>query len=686
MRNYLLLCCGVGAAAVFAACSGGKGSSSEGSGGSGGASSGAGGKGGGEIITVGAGGNTPGGLVVKPPMITLDVKNPGPALKQAFKAYDGNTAINATWTLDAAGFGTIDATGTFTTSGQRGGVLHVIAAAGGKSAEALVTVDLEVTVNPGMLGPTTITALDGGGNADAAYRWLYPYDNTLWPRGLKPPVLQFAGTAGDGYLVEITEPHLKFKGYYGASSPSRVPFQQSDWDVITKSAAANDSVDVKVTKTSGGQVTGPLKESWTIAQGSLKGSVYYNTYDPIQGQGGMYNGQGAIMRVPVGSDVVLFKREDGRCTVCHSLSARGNVMVAAVDLSDYGGAFDVTQPMAPLIGPKQQAMLYAFGGLSPQGDVLVTGNGDYNSGPSALYDAKTGSQLFDMQGKLGIQAFRPAFSPDGKKLVFTKYEPGKVSNNFVGTTVTIADYDANTHTLSNPVDVFTDPDGLVPAYAIITPDGESVILDRGTEPQAETRNNAKSDLWSIDIASKQATKLAAASGYDKAGNLYLPYGMNEAQLNFEPTMLPVTAGGFFWVVFTSRRNYGNFITSPDPYQWGSSMTPARKKLWVTPVDAHAKPGQDSSHPSIYLDGQDLVTANMRGFWSLDPCRADGMTCETGDECCGGACRQQPDGSFTCGPVMGCAQESEMCKTSGDCCNPSDQCIAGYCATIAPPPK
>ena len=58
--------------------------------------------------------------------------------------------------------------------------------------------------------------------------------------------------------------------------------------------------------------------------------------------------------------------------------------------------------------------------------------------------------------------------------------------------------------------------------------------------------------------------------------------------------MPLAVGGYYWVVFTSRRAYGNTVApgraatsmqydvpSQDP--WGSNAGPSpRKKLWVAP--------------------------------------------------------------------------------------------------------
>ena len=158
-------------------------------------------------------------------------------------------------------------------------------------------------------------------------------------------------------------------------------------------------------------------------------------------------------------------------------------------------------------------------------------------------------------------------------------------------------------------------------------------------------------------------------------------------MNFEPTILPVAAGGYFWVVFTSRREYGNTITDPNAYEYQPAK---RKKLWVAAIDIAPKAGVDPSHPAFYLPGQELGAGNMRGFWVLDPCKQNGIDCASGDECCQGFCRQvnQSDGavSYQCvPPPNGCSHEYESCKTSADCCasNPPMLCIDGHCAIPTP---
>jgi hypothetical protein len=132
--------------------------------------------------------------------------------------------------------------------------------------------------------------------------------------------------------------------------------------------------------------------------------------------------------------------------------------------------------------------------------------------------------------------------------------------------------------------------------------------------------------------------------------------------------------------------YGN-VAAGDPYSNGNGSAPITKKLWVAAIDINPTPGKDPSHPAFYLPGQELDAGNLRGFWVVDPCKANGNSCDTGDECCNGFCRQDPDGgALTCTdkPPQGCAQEFEKCTIDGDCCgNPTLKCINGFCSKSSP---
>jgi hypothetical protein len=109
------------------------------------------------------------------------------------------------------------------------------------------------------------------------------------------------------------------------------------------------------------------------------------------------------------------------------------------------------------------------------------------------------------------------------------------------------------------------------------------------------------------------------------------------------------------------------------------------KLWVAAIDLPTSggefptaPGGDPSHPAFYLDGQELSADNLRGFWVLPPCMANGSTCATGDQCCGGYCEMA---ACTATPPS-CSNEFDLCTTAADCCMTTNLCINGRCAQPA----
>jgi hypothetical protein len=189
-----------------AGCGGSPSGHGNGNGGGGGGSDGGG-------TTVLGGGNGPDGgpaatnnglVTVLPANATLLVT--GPTATQAFTAtLKGNsTPSPAQWFVDDPTLGSIDSSGLFTASALSGGIVNVTAQVGNQLGSAPLTLKLQITENPGGVDPGTQSGLTAGGTADPAFRWLYPYDQTVFPRGLTGPTLQWDGTAPDALLVRVT--------------------------------------------------------------------------------------------------------------------------------------------------------------------------------------------------------------------------------------------------------------------------------------------------------------------------------------------------------------------------------------------------------------------------------------------------------------------------------------------------
>ncbi len=318
----------------------------------------------------------------------------------------------------------------------------------------------------------------------------------------------------------------------------------------------------------------------------------------------------------------------------------------------------------------------------------------------------------------------PAFSPDGTHVAFNFFRGTVDGGAGDQTSLAIMDFATATKEFTNQRVLVTPNIGHA-YWPSFLPTSKGVIFEvetyyngrdlAGTRSQCDVPSKAQggdggiqsdnpchgegthAQLWWVDLATQIATPLDMLNGIS-GGASYLPAhptysGGNgdDTTMNYEPTVNPVPSGGYAWVVFTSRRLYGNVATiNPywsDPRFEDISSTPTTKKLWVAAIDLNPTPGTDPSHPAFYLPAQELLAGNARGFWVVDPCQKDGTSCVTGDECCGGYCRPGTDGGLTCTATQpSCSEQYEKCTTSADCCGQSIgiTCINGLCSQSAPP--
>jgi hypothetical protein len=528
--------------------------------------------------------------------------------------------------------------------------------------------------NPGGVDTGTIGQLLGGGNGDPAFAWLYPYDKTVFPRGLLPPTMQFAGTQPTAMYVHITCASLDYKGYFKPSSSNfALALPGPAWTAITNAASGpQDPLKVEITKVAGGVVAGPITEYWPVAQGSLRGTIYYETY------GSQLAGAVGLMEIQPGAATPKVIKT-GCGNVCHTASADGSTLVASQTLLS-SAAYDLKNNIATIQTATDER--YTYGALTPDGSLLMSAT-HYRTWipgtPSKLYDTKSGS-VIPALGWDGVikNGGTTAFSPDGKQIAFVHEDKDS------GHTIAKMDFQSGNNTFSGLVDLASDP-GYMLGWPAYTPDGKWVVFQKGTPPSGgapfETDGGAHADLFFVDIATKTVARLDAVDGYSSSSGTqsYLP--ANDPDLSFAPTVLPEAVGGYFWVVFTSHRAYGNTYPSMAGVGGTADML---GQLWVAAIDLSPTAGKDASHPAFYLDGQEQTADNLRGFWVLPPCEPQGGPCTTGDQCCDGFCRPAGDGGpLECVPPPGgCSNEFEKCNTAADCCDPNYQCINGKCAQPA----
>jgi hypothetical protein len=700
-----------------------------------------------------SGGLLSGPLTITPANQTLKVTIGSAAPTLHYQAQVGKVTVSASWSIDRGEIGTLGtASGEFTAGETVGGTAHVTATYGKETATTTVTVFLHFIENGGPAiadagadadtgagaeagsnaggnggvggngpgGPVSTTiqkVLQGTPTADSTIGWLYPYDHTVWPQGILAPLLQWNAGAYDfdAVYIHISEAAFDYKGYYASTATPFInePVSEAAWTAMAYSNGG-EPVTVSLVFASGGKAIGPITETWNMALGTLEGTVYYNSYGTnlVTNYCCTFDNKSfgaATLAIHGGStNPVLVAGSNTECRVCHSVAAGGSTLVTEdgpsepyVASSAYVLKSDTEIPMEPANGT------FGWPALYPDGTFLFSNSSPIlggNESPSGLYTVPGGTAIaatgLTQDGGPGIGAACPVFSPDGKHVAF----------NFWGGTgadqksLAWMDFSQPRSAFSGLFTLYTPSSG-TSVWPSFLPTNDAVVFEletvnngrdfagtRSTCDGSGTCSNTgtEGELWWVDEKTKTPTRLDRANGLN-----YLPTGpnnhMTDWELNYEPTVNPVASGGYAWVVFTSRRLYGNIATvNPywsDPRYHDISVTPTTKKLWVAAIDLNAPPGTDPSHPAFYLPGQELLAGNSRGYWVVNPCLANGASCITGDQCCGGYCRAGDGGGLTCGSIpMGCSTEYEKCSTASDCCGASSgiQCIDNICSVPAPP--
>ena len=545
--------------------------------------------------TTGAGetGMQDGILVVEPADSQVILEN-GIAPPQQLTAKLNGQMVDANWSSEATFLGAVNDDGLVSVTGDYGGKIYVEAEFNGLKAMAVVNVFLKKELVLGDFPQADKDLLDGAVNPDPAAVLAYPYDTMVYPKGLPAPELMWNGTApGDKYLVHLSGELLDLKYYTLAEPPSRFMPDQATWTQMSETVSGG-KVKMQLKRLSGGVATLVTDDDWTISSQPLIGSVYY-----------WANSLGRVLRINPGAlapeDFLAAGGQDG-CSTCHSVSANGKTLILGGDIQVSNWDLASNTMRMELVGTTGKPIRdWAMAAISADGAVVVENGEAMLPGPPGahpgMWDAVTGQPI--PSGLDGILLNMPAFSANNKKLVYVDH-----------TTLALSafDYDQAARQVSNPIELVP-PGGDASLNGItfpsVMPDGSWAVYHRGAYPGCLDTRNGPGHLY---LASTEMpgveTRLANAEG-----DVY-PFvaGDRDRHWNYEPTFAPRTSGGYAWVVFTSRRTYGNKLVG---------TTAEVKQLWMMAIDENPQPGVDPSHPAIWMPGQDPNTLNMRGFWALE---------------------------------------------------------------------
>ncbi|MFO0590158.1 MAG: hypothetical protein U0441_21630 [Polyangiaceae bacterium] len=641
---------------VPAACGGGAGSSS-GGGGSGTSTAGSAGDGAGFI---GGSGGQSEVLTITPESAEIVVTN-GVGNTVDFDLLSNGTSVNAKWTIDKGSVVTIDADGIVTAVGDKGGEVQVTAQYGSQSRTAILTVKIVNETNPGGVPDGDIGVLKGPTDPNEGVVWLYPYDKTVFPKGIYPPQLMWDGAqAGDEYYIRYQTKYVDIGILTKVDPPSRFLLDEATWRTVTESGKGED-VHLTIARLVPGQpkATLAVDNTWKIASGSLRGFVYYWS-----------NSLGRVLRIDPGKgsapeDFLAAAGVNQNCSTCHTVSADGLTLVIGGDVPTSTFNLLTNTPSLQLGNIGKAVRNWAMPAVSPDGKVLIENNAPLPGPPGGsdgMWNPQTGEHLIGT-GLDGVFLDMPAFAPSGTSIA-------AVDHNTHGLIKYAFDPATNMATApTNLIDPGADGSLNAICFPSVAPaaDGTWVTYHRGVYPSSLDTRNGPGDLYLANMDTPGTEiRLRAANGDDYP----YPVGDRDRHYNYEPTFAPQEAGGYHWVVFTSRRTYGNLLTGGKE---------AVKQLWIAAIDLNPKAGEDPSHPAFWIPGQD-ANLNMRGFWAQKNCIVAGQACMNDSDCCGGVCQN----GMCLGQPGECSDEGGSCTIDADCCNyPSDTCINGTCGTDIP---
>src|ERR1700722_13209280 len=438
---------------------------------------------------------------------------------------DGDDGVTS-----SSGGGGDDDSGSTSFAQDDGGGSFAGSADGGHDAGAVIPVttvfvDRCTTGAPSGLSAASVKALLAGGSA-GTMRYLYPYSQTVFPRGLIAPTVMWDGASADYVYVHLKSKAFEYKGCLAPTATGEVLLPQDVWVAASShTAGAADPFSLSLTTIASGTVTGPITEPIVIAPATLKGSIYYNSYTTKLNTG--LGGGGAVLRIVPGQNVALFLGASG-CTGCHAVAANGSRMAAdpfTTSVQGSGATYALTTMVAPNPTPLvANAPNATFVGMYPDGTMYI-GNahpngglggprpgGPLSTGPAnaGLYETDTGNAISNSNIPTG--AMMPTFSPDGKLVTFTDTAIGNGNGQGLATMT----FDKTSRAASGYKKAFQVTDSSTyPGWPFFLPDNGGIVFAIGNQADFSggglglglggTVAGSTSDLYLLDVASGTST-------------------------------------------------------------------------------------------------------------------------------------------------------------------------------------
>ena len=572
-------------------------------------------------------------IVVDPPQATLNVPLAGTAMQpyQVFGMKGGTqTDITADCMLSVdPNFGT--ATDAVVTVGPHGGKTSVVATCGSQAGMAQLIVQLTGTIVVGTNTPSNAPQLFGAATAGTdpslAPTIQYPIDMAIAPLNIPPMEMQWSTATDDLFHVAITANFASIDAY---TTDPQVTLSVDDWNAVV-GTAAGDNIAITV---EGMQQAAPQLKyasaatTITMSNDTIdKTALYY-----------WASSQGNMMTQTFGTTTApTIVRDD--CTSCHSVvnaapgTRIGYSRCVAGDCGQLYAGFMHFDPMSGTWLDTENANTETIHGsyttFAPVGNpfpddsqsVAIVSMVD---GTLALYDPDLGTPVTsniavatDGPG-MPRSALMADWSADGTKVVFASTpHPSQwidLSDSSIAT-MSYA-YTNGQHTFGEPQFLITQPitrtNGVFNSFFFpsYSPDGQFIVFDAA---RAAWRDSADAP------AAGQRLMLSDPTGANIMDLTALNGGDIDADVTW-PHWAPGQTTDYYWVVFSSERNYGHEVTPTNTNatckQNGVHQC---KQIWIGAISKAKLAATGVIDPSaapVWLPGQDITSDNISPYWSV----------------------------------------------------------------------
>jgi len=345
-------------------------------------------------------------------------------------------------------------------------------------------------------------AFDGATESVGGRAVVYPADGTLMPLNVAPVLFQWEGPSGGAYRLRIEGPERAFDVY--TTEWSWEP-GETVWRTIA-SAGSNSRMHVSVDELVGGSVLRGERIEVSFSAAAVEGAIYF--WAPSQ------NG---IVRLPLGEteSELFLSGTVFNCVGCHALSPDGSRLAytrssGGTPIGNLGvvgtddGRFDYVTP---------GSIAAYYPSFAPDNVRLAAARG----GEIIILNSDTGLVEETLPRPGGTSANHPAWSPAGSDVVFAAGDSGFGPMDSLGVSASglvrvshdgddwgSPEWLAQSGSAANAGETM-----FYPAYS---PDGRWVVFNRADEGVAPGGSPAGAELWLVSNERGGPIHLELASG------------------------------------------------------------------------------------------------------------------------------------------------------------------------------